>query len=277
MLSNGDDLPFENLEKDILKEINNVRANPSSYIEYLKDHLQYFKGNILELPNEHPVETYEGPSAYEEAIEFLSNKENFTPGCKIPLIDSEFLISSAKEHSKDIGENGLLSHTGSDGNNVNKRIKKYCEWVGCVSENLDFGGKEARVIMIAWIVDDGLDDRPHRRNIFSEEFRFVGVSCAHHKEEKYCTVVDFASFVHDEYDWNPYIKRTTFDIPIDLEKDKDSKTNAFQEVDPDAPDETVSVEKTEITEFYQGQLIKKTKKIYTLKDGSKKITEKQHN
>ena len=49
--------------------------------------------------------------------------------------------------------------------------------------------------------------------------------------------------------------------------------NAFQEDDPDAPDNTVSVKIVKSNKKIQGKVRKITKKIYTLDNGAQHIVE----
>jgi hypothetical protein len=53
--------------KELLIQINKVRKFPRSYVPFLEDHLEHFKGNVLYLTNE-GLQTEEGPKAYKEAI-----------------------------------------------------------------------------------------------------------------------------------------------------------------------------------------------------------------
>ena len=40
--------------------------------------------------------------------------------------------------------------------------------------------------------DDGNPTRGHRNNLFSNDFRFAGLSVYHHKQYKFCCVMKFA-------------------------------------------------------------------------------------
>ena len=53
--------------------------------------------------------------------------------------------------------------------------------------------------------------------------------------------------------------------------------NAFQEDDPDAPDNTVSVKIVKATKRIKGKNKKITKKIYTLDNGAQHIVEIEEN
>lgn len=86
------------MEKNLLlKEINLVRKDPKSFADKLLGCKKYFTGNILRFPNSSQVETTEGFSAFEEAANFLKNKN------PIPeLIPSKGLTKIAKDFAEEI-------------------------------------------------------------------------------------------------------------------------------------------------------------------------------
>lgn len=91
---------------------------------------------------------------------------------------------------------GLCGHTGSDGSSMSSRLEKYGEWNGKIGESCDFGNLNGRDIIISLIVDDGVSNRGHRINLFSTDFKKVGVACSFHSEYKVCCVFDYATEFH---------------------------------------------------------------------------------
>ena len=43
------------------------------------------------------------------------------------------------------------------------------------------------------MIDDGVSSRGHRKNIFSKDYKKVGISAAKHSEYEICCVLDYAS------------------------------------------------------------------------------------
>lgn len=72
------------------------------------------------------------------------------------------------------------------------RIDKYGEWQVSIAENITFDDHEAKEIVFNMLIDDGNTSRGHRKNIFNEDFRFVGIACGKHTKYKHVSVINFA-------------------------------------------------------------------------------------
>lgn len=272
-------IDFEALRQSILSEHNRVRADPSSYIPILKEHMKYFKDDILHKPREIPIQTNEGPKAYQEAIDFLKKQRPVDT-----LTFDDRLAQAAEEHVKDIGPKGSLSHDSSDGKTVSDRIEMFCEWDSSCGENLEVGSKVGQDVIVSLLVNDGLSGRGHRVNLFKPDFKYVGIACGPHKDYDVVTVLDYAGGIREQgkpyYDYanfkyqypeslsTPFKKRDGND-----EKKKIKPKTAFQLQDDDAPDGTVAVKMLKKTKLYNGKRITVTKKFYTLEDGTQHIVE----
>ncbi|EAR94566.1 SCP-like extracellular protein (macronuclear) [Tetrahymena thermophila SB210] len=176
------------LAREVFQEQNRVRQNPTSYIPYLEEHLKLFQGMVLKKPGEIPLRTHEGPGAVQDCINFLRVQK--------PLHALEWddnMTRACRDHANDIGPKNLCGHTGSDGSSMSSRLERYGDWNGKIGENCDFGNSSARDVIISLIVDDGVSNRGHRNNLFSPDFRKVGIACANHVDYKTCVVIDYAS------------------------------------------------------------------------------------
>ena len=62
---------------------------------------------------------------------------------------------------------------------------------GSLSENISFGWKSAKDIVLSMVVDDGVKSRGHRRNLFNSKYKKMGLASGPHKVYEHCTVMDF--------------------------------------------------------------------------------------
>jgi hypothetical protein len=175
--------------KEILSLINQFRQSPKTlakHLRKLKTNLNK-ENNILSEPGKMPIQMVEGEEVIDETILFLENQKSVPP-----LKWDDSLSLSALEHVKDIGPKGLLSYEGSDGTDAIDRISKYGKYVQALGENIDFGPNDAIGVIVSLALDDGETERPHRMNIFKEEYKKVGIACGYHKTEYQVVVIDFA-------------------------------------------------------------------------------------
>ena len=59
-------------------------------------------------------------------------------------------------------------------------------------ENISYGKKTARDIVLQLIIDDGLSSRKHRKNIFNPNFNFAGAAYGAHARYGSICNIDFA-------------------------------------------------------------------------------------
>ena len=258
---------YEEIEEELFKQHNALRTNPQSFIPKLKEALKHFREKIYHMPDEDPIQTYEGQEAIEEAINFLKSQKPVGE-----LIYDENISYACKDHVYDIGIKGLTTHEGSDGKNISDRIEKYCEWEGAAAENLDFGFKKAENIILNLIIDDGVKERNQRFNLFHPDFKYIGIGAGSHRDFGICVSIGYAIDVRplgsepkNISDFiQEYIKNTMHRKKV---------KNSFQEDEPDAPDNTVSLKIVKGNKLIDGKLKKITKKIFSLDNGAQHIIE----
>ncbi|TDH68614.1 hypothetical protein CCR75_000466 [Bremia lactucae] len=101
------------------------------------------------------------------------NKERVSRGLS-PLCMNMKLQSAAQKHSKDMASNNFMSHTGSNGSSMSKRVSAAgFKWTA-VAENVAAGQIDVMAVMKAWMNSAG-----HRKNILSRKFNMLGCGYAY--------------------------------------------------------------------------------------------------
>ena len=175
--------------RTIFELINKYRANPrelARHLERLKKYLDT-STNILSEPDKIQIQMVEGEEVFNEAINFLKNLRPLEP-----LQWEDALAASAQEHVDDIGPKGLLLYQSSDGTEPEDRITKYGRYVDSLGENIDFGPNDAIGVIVSLTLDDGEEERPHRDNLFKNEYKKIGIACGPHQTEFQMCVMDLA-------------------------------------------------------------------------------------
>lgn len=176
------------LEKAILEETNLLRRDPQAYADLLAQLKSYYQDKILALPQEIQEQTQEGVSAVDEAIAALKAASSLPE-----LTLSSGLSRAARDHATDIGSKGLVSHTGSDKSTMRERMDRYGEWSGSSAENITFNSSlNARRHIMALLIDDGVPNRGHRKNLLNPALKVTGVACAPHSQYGYTCVMTYA-------------------------------------------------------------------------------------
>ena len=158
----------------------------------------------------------EGDNVFKEAISFLKNLKSLSP-----LEWDQNLFASAEEHVNDIGPKGLLLYQSSDGTEPEDRINKYCNYE-TLGENIDFGPNDAMGVIISLTLDDGEEQRPHRENLFKDDYNKVGIACGPHQTEFQMCVMDFAGDYNTPQGNNNAMmekKNNNIDIAIKMNKE----------------------------------------------------------
>lgn len=176
------------LEKQVILELNKVRSNPKRYAEeYLEDLQTAFDGKLFTYPGQDPVITREGIAPLIECIKVL--KES---GPAPVLMPAEGLANAAAELVTDQQKHGGIGHITQKGLTPQKRIEKYGNWDICSAEDITYGSFEARQIVIALLIDDGVAERSHRKNILNTCFHFAGPNYGKHPNYLSMCAIDYA-------------------------------------------------------------------------------------
>lgn len=170
----------------LIREMNLARQNPAQYATYIEQLRSHFDGNCIVYPGGTRIGTKEGTPALDDAIHFLRHAH-----AEAPLSLSPGMSRACADHCAD-QTGGRMGHDGSDRSTPGVRISRYGEWGGGWGENLAYGKTNARDIIMALIIDDGLPARKHRKNIFNPKFNVAGAAFGRHARLRTVCSIDFA-------------------------------------------------------------------------------------
>ncbi|WP_321289155.1 CAP domain-containing protein [uncultured Sunxiuqinia sp.] len=172
-------------EKQVLIELNKVRANPAQYAEEnLEPLLKAFDGRLFIWPGTIPIKTQEGEKALIECIRVMKKQK------PLPLLSpSEGLSKAANILVKEQQKTGAIGHTGRRGSNPQTRVEQLGDWEGRLAENITYGNNSPFRVVVNLLIDDGVPSRNHRRNILDTAFRTIGIAAGEHpKYSKMCVM-----------------------------------------------------------------------------------------
>jgi hypothetical protein len=176
------------VEREVVLELNLLRSNPQKYAElYLKPFRQYYNGKNLEIPGRITIITNEGIKPLDECISQLSKAQSAPE-----LFPSQGMCKAARDHAEDQSKSGKTGHDGSDGSTLPDRLNRYGKWLTTIGENIDYGNGNAREIIIALLIDDGVSSRGHRKNLLNGAYHNIGVAVRSHPKYEYVCVMDYA-------------------------------------------------------------------------------------
>jgi hypothetical protein len=158
-------------EKQVIYFLNLARRDPAGFAE---KYISPWKN------------TAEGAECYRE-MRKTSPMSVLKPSLTLSL--------SARDHALDMGKTGREGHTGSDGSTLPKRIARHGKWSYTIGENCAYGYDSAQSIVVGLLIDAGVPDRGHRKNILNPAFRFVGIGIRPHTKYRTNCVQDFAGGV----------------------------------------------------------------------------------
>jgi hypothetical protein len=110
------------------------------------------------------------------------------------LYPDETLSYVSRLHGKDMNKHNLAGHNSSDGRTMVDRIKKYYP-NRSMAENLAFGFSSGLANVSLLLLDKGVPDLGHRKNILNKTLgiNIVGVSIQPHPHYKYSATMDFVA------------------------------------------------------------------------------------
>ncbi|MDP4184254.1 MAG: CAP domain-containing protein [Bacteroidota bacterium] len=176
------------VEQKILDEINLLRKSPSGYADFIAEYQKsYDDKGVIHYNNEPLIQSAEGKAAVTECINELKSTQPLGE-----LTSAVGLAKGAKDLVADQSVSGGVGHTGSNGDTPSTRVSRYGKWLVTLGENIHYGFSDPRRIIMSLLIDDGVKDRGHRKNLLNSSFKKIGVAFGTHPVYKYMTVTDFA-------------------------------------------------------------------------------------
>jgi uncharacterized protein YkwD len=269
---------YESFRASILAENNRLRADPQSYIPFLQENMKYIsEDKILRKPGKVAVQLREGVEAYKNAIKFLQRQKPLDT-----LTYDERLSNAALDFANYLGSTGIVTNLDKAGNNAGDRIENYCEWDKVCGESIDYGSQTAQEVFISLLIDDGIEEKSNRLNLFQDDFKYIGIGIAKHRDYGTVIVIDYVGGIRDKgqpfFDYSnfkyEYPKEINQGLTFKKKEERKIKTQ-MQLQDEDAPDSATSVRiiKKTADRLYNGKLRRVTKKIYDLDNGNQHIVE----
>lgn len=164
--------------EEVLSLMNEVRTNPSLFL----------KNRLNPYLTEKPMEE----NTYVQSLKEDLGK--IQPMGALTI--SPMLSGLAKGHATDMGKHGSVSHNSSNGTTFAERVRKKVK-AGLIAENCDYGNEKPIDIVMALLIDDGIQSLGHRKNILNPQLHFVGIAIEPHKTYETNCVMDFAETLSD--------------------------------------------------------------------------------
>ena len=282
---------MSDFNEDLIMEINLLRTNPKKYAKTISKYMNYFKGNLLCLPDTNAgIQTEEGVEAFKEAVDFLNKQENLEPlkpSKGLCRIAEEFIAIYQKPDSGELANKDMEDI-----------INKYGSFSGSFSRAMDFGGETAEMAIINLVVSDGDPSRGQRESLLSNEIKKVGVANGEHEVYRHCSAIITSTEFDNTFDKddNGLLTKSKPKNIKSVEKNKNEEdiNNLNEKKDENKENEKInervktdkkkntngkedlplgvaSINKTEKIVVENGDKKKVTKIIKVMEDGSQRI------
>ena len=175
-------------EKKLILYMNLVRMDGEKFFNtYFQDFMKAHNERMKQYSNykELRINTYD--RYYRGLVLDLKNVKNL--GLLYP---DETLTYVALQHAKDMNRKNIAGHQSSDGRSMHDRITEYFP-NRSMAENLAFGFDKGLDNICMLLLDKGVPDLGHRKNILNSThgLNIVGVSIRKHPAYKYAATIDF--------------------------------------------------------------------------------------
>jgi LysM repeat protein/uncharacterized protein YkwD len=148
-----------NEELQMVDEINLVRSNPAGYVPYVQAYIDRALANG------------ETGSSISTAYELMDELKTLAP--LSILQPAECIYRAAKKHGDLQKPTGDVNHEGTDGSWPWDRVLRECPQMQDGNENIVGGPSDIRDAVMLLLIDSGIDNRGHRRNLLDPKWQYI--------------------------------------------------------------------------------------------------------
>lgn len=193
---------WEIWDKDLINELYTSRETP--YLNEEEKKVILFM-NMARHDGSLFAESFVEPFVEEQQIKKSSYLKSLYKDLKkiknlTPLRPEEDLTAVAQGHATKSGKTGHVGHKNMDRRFAPLEGNPYVGW----AENCSYGYQEALNIVITLLIDEGIKDLGHRKNILNERYNSVGVAIRPHKKYRVNCVIDFGINPQTDLNAVPY-------------------------------------------------------------------------
>jgi uncharacterized protein YkwD len=200
-------------EREMIYEINRVRSNPRSYLQYIEPMLKDAQKDLKEYGKgeRNYSLTYTTVTADGKEKKTIDTVFHYTTEEKVKALGSlvadlkklkplsvlqpdSGIYAAARKHAQDnTNHNWTLLHVGSDGSYPWDRIKKYSPAMAFGNENIagHSANPSPREIVMQLLVDEGIPRYGHRYNLLDAQWTHVACTVENHKGSMWYWVQNF--------------------------------------------------------------------------------------
>lgn len=128
----------EKLVDDLLRDLNEIRSTPASYVAFLEERREHHQYNCI-LAGGHVIKSLEGLQPLDELIHDMG-----MPVSMSPLKWSYALHTVADIFSHELGTNGTAGHFNTKGKGLKERLAEHCLVRGKVVELIQISGTNSK-------------------------------------------------------------------------------------------------------------------------------------
>jgi len=169
----------DSFEEEVLAVINYARTKPQAFARHLR-----------EAETDGATWLGDEPGALDEAAAFLMRQPPLPP-----LRWDERLGTAARGHADAQGGTGQEGHVGPRGETFPQRLQRVGFYAGVTAEGISYGQMSPEDVVRQLIVDSGVRNRGHRRDIFSACYQAAGVGCGEHRRYGAMCVIQYAGAI----------------------------------------------------------------------------------